>query len=148
MEEQHMMPATLLLSKAIQKCETGRSGPIIHAHTLPPDMSLVLLEGRCKQMQTFGHVECMGQHIAMLPTTDNVNSMIIEKYSHLLDDEMEEEYVHNETYISEIKDTKYEEVIPKEVADQQTHLMPVQRKVHLEKQHNTRPYDTKAYSVP
>eukprot|EP00957_Ditylum_brightwellii_P128488 9800269-Ditylum_brightwellii.AAC.1 len=114
----------------------------------------------------------MGQHIAMWLTTDGINFMTIEEYLHLLDDEMEEKYVHNETYILEIKGAKYEEVMPKEVADQQTHLTPAQwevfekvlekmpilfdgklglyprEKVHLEVQHNARPYHTKAYSVP
>eukprot|EP00957_Ditylum_brightwellii_P083054 6313381-Ditylum_brightwellii.AAC.1 len=60
----------------------------------------------------------MGQPIPMQPTTDGINSMTIKEYLHLLDDEMEEEYVNNETYISEINDAKYEEVMPEEVVDQ------------------------------
>eukprot|EP00957_Ditylum_brightwellii_P137018 10447613-Ditylum_brightwellii.AAC.1 len=114
-------------------------GSMNYARALPPNVSPVLLGGRHKQMQTrflqcaginlnfeFGYAEWMGQHIAMWPTTDSNNSITIKEHFHLLDDEMKEEYVNDDTYISEIKGAKYEEILPKDVADQQTRLAPIQ----------------------
>eukprot|EP00957_Ditylum_brightwellii_P204598 15340047-Ditylum_brightwellii.AAC.4 len=137
MEEQCMIPITLLLANTIQRCEirklmkvlldSGGSGfmihdSYIHSSTKVSLADLILPEfDKTKQVDCiqanvfdaaynygmicgrdflqhaginlsfkFGYVEWMGQCIAMWLATDGVNSMTIEKYLHLLDDEMEE----------------------------------------------------------
>eukprot|EP00957_Ditylum_brightwellii_P179092 13643444-Ditylum_brightwellii.AAC.1 len=108
----------------------------------------------------------------MKPTLDWDTSKTVDNFYALFDDDIDEIDLEDESFVSEIVDTKYEAVTPHEVSSKQDHLSSAQQKVlesvlettptlfdgklghytkkqcKLELKENAKPFYSKAYSVP
>eukprot|EP00957_Ditylum_brightwellii_P108016 8240229-Ditylum_brightwellii.AAC.1 len=65
----------------------------------------------------------------MRPTLEWDDTMTVDNYFSLFDEEVDDNEMENELFTSEIKDAKYDAVTPKEVSCQQDHLSSMQRRV-------------------
>eukprot|EP00957_Ditylum_brightwellii_P096741 7367932-Ditylum_brightwellii.AAC.1 len=65
----------------------------------------------------------------MRPTLEWDDTMTVDDYFALFDEEVDKNEMENELLASEIKDAKYDAVTPEEVSHQQDHLSSMQRSV-------------------
>ena len=73
----------------------------------------------------FGYMEWLEKRVAMKVTADGMHLRMVDKHAFPFDDEG----VDSTSYTSKIKDAKYKAVSAKEVAEQQQHLLPMQRQL-------------------
>eukprot|EP00957_Ditylum_brightwellii_P144925 11038808-Ditylum_brightwellii.AAC.1 len=73
----------------------------------------------------FDYMEWLKKRVAMKATVDGMHSRAVNEHAFNFDNKR----IHSTSYISKIKDAKYEAVPAKEVAKQQQHLLPMQHQL-------------------